>query len=283
MSTSLPLPGTAQAHCDGKVSEALLGHTPSPPTRQATIDYKGMAVYETRVVTGEPEGSQRNISWFTGPAKRLDFAERFFEQTDRLIGLLRGKPKGNAEDRSRDSAWADAVDPDTAFAQFHRGQTSQMNDCGLCRAIRMRAIPRVETGYTCRIDDAAGPLPFHDRSSVFDSKENASKMDPKSMIECFDGRFLNRTGEPRNSGIVEDAIQAVKARQGTFNGGSDIGLLADVRVLIHCRASKLFSQAVTFPILDVRDEYTASFFYEEPHRGFANTTSPPRNDCYFSI
>jgi hypothetical protein len=141
----------------------------------------------------------------------------------------------------------------------------------------------METGYTGRIDDAAGPLPLHDRGGMFDSQENASQMDPQRMVKCFDGRFLDRTGEPRNSGIVEDTIQAVKARQGILNGGLDVGLPTDVRVLIECRVSKLFSQAVAFLILDVRDEYTASFFHEEPHRGFANATCSPRNDCYFSF
>jgi len=51
-----------------------------------------------------------------------------FREGNRRIGAIRGDTEGFAENRRCDPAGANAVDPDTVFAELHRNRMSQLYD-----------------------------------------------------------------------------------------------------------------------------------------------------------
>src|SRR2546427_10565824 len=89
----------------------LLRLRPEAPSGQPAVDHERVTVHEARLITGQPQRRVRDVLGQAGPADRLEHLEDALHERDRRLGLVRREPEGLAEDRRRDAARTDAVDP----------------------------------------------------------------------------------------------------------------------------------------------------------------------------
>src|SRR5579864_746919 len=116
---------------------SLPGLRPKPTAYQPAVDHEGMAIDKGRLVAGEPERGLGNILGKSGSLDRLSRFKQTLHDRDRLIRTIRCNAKCLAENRCRDTARTDAVDSDTALAEFHRNGASKVNDRGLRCAVNV--------------------------------------------------------------------------------------------------------------------------------------------------
>src|SRR5256884_7026660 len=97
----------------------LLRLRPEAPSGQSAVDHERVTVHEARLITGQPQRGVRDVLGQAGPADRLEHLEDALHERDRRLGLVGREPEGLAEDRRRDAAGTDAVDPHAALAELH--------------------------------------------------------------------------------------------------------------------------------------------------------------------
>src|SRR2546425_12444230 len=128
---------------------------PEASAGQPAVDHERVTIHEARLVARQPQRRVRDVLRQSWPADRLKRLEDSLHERDRRVRSVGRKPEGLAEDRRRDAAGTDAVDPHAALAELHRDGAGEVDDRGLGRAVDVGPQTGAEPGYARRADDRA--------------------------------------------------------------------------------------------------------------------------------
>ena len=158
-----------------------------------------------------------------------------------------------------------------------------MYDGGFARAVHMWPIARAKAGDGTRTDDAARYLFFHHGSCVLDAHEDAAQENAYGFVKPPHGCFFNRSCYTAVSGVVKEAIQVSKVRDGEANHCSDVGFSSHIGVQEDGVGTEFFRDGLTLIVLDVCDDDLRAFFDKEASSCATNAARTTRDDRYFSF
>src|ERR1700730_5284586 len=242
-----------------------------------------MAVDEAGFITGQPERSVCDVLRQSGPLDRLEILEHALHEWNDLVGPLRRETHRLAEDRRRDAAGTDAVDPDASFTELHRHRVSQMDDRGLGGAIDVRPKARPETGDAGGADDRARALLLHHGCRVLDAEEDPAQEHADGRVETVDRNVLDLSADARVPGIVEDAVEPAKALAGLCDRRLHVRFAAHVRVEIPCASAELTGETPAAIVLDIGQHHRGAFFDEETHGGLTDAARSAGDECDLAL
>src|SRR5581483_9776100 len=132
----------------------------------------------------------------------------------RLIRIITPRPRllgSTPEDRCRNRARGNRVDPDAVRSELNSRETRHMADGGFRSGIEISALAGSMGGDARVVDDAPALLRLHHARRVFDAEHDAAKQKSQSAGERFFRDVVERTAIER-SGIVEQAVEPAEAR-----------------------------------------------------------------------
>ncbi len=194
-----------------------------------------------------------------------------------------GEPERGAEDRRRDRAGADAIDPDPALRQLHRDRPRELDHRGLGRAVDVGAPAAAQAGDAGGADDAAGALAAHDGSGVLHPEQDRAHEQRHGRVEPLDRDGLDPARDPARAGIVEETIEAAPAGHRQLDGGLDRALLPHVGARVGHGRAQLLREPPPPLVLHVGDDDLRAVRAEEPDRRLADPARPAGDHRHLAL